>query len=139
MSYRCEATSVGGFVQQLAVSYLRNGYWFYVAGRVPDGKDPSAVDRKLVERYGIDRSKWSRARRKRQGLANVQYIRFGRFFLILATHGTHRFFEEEGKVIRDARRQPITFAGYSISHRGGRPHVRIERLEHRLLRDRFLA
>jgi hypothetical protein len=26
------ATSISGFVQQLAVSYLPHGYWFYVTG-----------------------------------------------------------------------------------------------------------
>ena len=40
--YRCETGSVAGFVQQLAVSYLSHGYWFYVAGTVPDRKDPRA-------------------------------------------------------------------------------------------------
>ena len=133
MAYRCEAVSVGGFVQQLAVSYLRNGYWFYVAGRVPEGKDPAAVDRKLIERYGIDLSKWARARRKRLGMANLQYLRFRGFFLLLATHGEHQFFTEERAVIRDVRRQPITFAGYAVTHRGGRSHVRIERTEFRML------
>jgi hypothetical protein len=44
MVYRAEATSIGGFIQQLAVSYVRNGYWFYVAGSVPEGKDPRAID-----------------------------------------------------------------------------------------------
>ena len=49
--YRCEATTVGGFVQQLAVQYVTHGYWFYVLGRIPAGKDPSSVDAKLVDRY----------------------------------------------------------------------------------------
>lgn len=139
MQYRCVATTAEGFVQQLAVSYLRNGYFFYVAGHVPEGKDPAAVDRKLVERYAIDLSKWERMRRKKAGQANMQYLRFGRFFLLLATHGEHRFFEEETKVIRDARREPVRFAGYSVSHRGGHPHVRIDRTEYRLLKERLLS
>ena len=62
--YRCEVTTVAGFVQQLAVSYLVHGYWFYVTGRIPKHKDPRRVDEKLIARYGIDLSKWSRARRK---------------------------------------------------------------------------
>ena len=137
MSYRCEATTVEGFVQQLAVSYLRHGYWFYVAGCVPARKDTLAVDRKLVERYGIDLTKHERAARKKKGLANLQYLRFGRFFLLLATYGEHLFFDEEA-AIRDARRQPITFAGYSISHRRGRSCVRIEPNEYRSLKRRML-
>lgn len=136
--YRCVATSVAGFVQQVAVQYLRHGYWFYVAGRVPDGKDPVAVDAKLIGRYGIDVSRSERARRKQAGLANMQYIRHGRFFLLMATHGKHRFFEDEAGQIRDARRAPITFAGYAISHRNGRVCVRIKRRECERLKAWFL-
>ena len=36
--YRCEAASVEGFIQQLAVSYVAKGYWFYVTGRIPHHK-----------------------------------------------------------------------------------------------------
>jgi hypothetical protein len=136
--YRCEATSVEGFVQQLAVSYLGNGYWFYVVGEVPEGKDPRRVDEKLVTRYQIDVSKWARARRKRAGLANLQYLRYGRLFALLATHGAHAFFEEEASSIRDARKTPIRFRGYAISYRGGHPHVRIEQEEYKRLKAYFL-
>lgn len=45
--YQCEVTTPEGFVQQLAVSYLGNGYWFYVTGDIPEGKDPRKVDAKL--------------------------------------------------------------------------------------------
>jgi hypothetical protein len=136
--YRFEATSPEGFVQQLAIAYLRNGYWFYVTGEIPEGKDPRRVDEKLVARYQIDLSKWARARRKQAGFANLQYIRFERFFVLLATHGIHTFFEEEAGSIRDARKTPIRFQGYSISYRGGHPHVRIEQEEYKRLKAYFL-
>jgi len=120
MEYRCVATSVAGFVQQLASCYLPHGYWFYVSGVVPVGKNPRAVDEKLLAKYGIGMSRTSRARRKAVGIANVHYIRLQRRFLLLATHGHHPFFDEEEKNIRDARRVPIRLAGYSISvARGG--------------------
>jgi hypothetical protein len=119
VEYRCVATSVDGFVQQLAVAYVQHGYWFHVTGTIPHGKDPLAVDRKLVDRYGLAISKWARARRKRQGLANVHYLRYERFFVLIATKGRHEFREREGKAIRDIRRHPIAFAGYSISCRRG--------------------
>jgi hypothetical protein len=126
-------------VQQLAVSYIRNGYWFYVTGVIPGHKDPREVDRKLIERYGIDISKWARARRKTKGLANVHYMRHDRFFVLIATHGTHRIFLDE-PTIRDVRRAPIRFAGYSISFRRGfngtwHPSVRIERETYMRLKD----
>ncbi len=115
MEYRCVATSVAGFVQQLVSCYLSHGYWFYVSGVVPAGKDPKAVDAKLIAKYGIGVSRTSRARHKAVGIANVHYLRHQRRFLLLATHGHHLFFEEEAANVRDARRVPIRFAGYSIS------------------------
>ena len=131
MEYRCVATSVEGFVQQLAVAYITHGYWFYVTGVIPDGKDPAAVDAKLIDRYGIAISKWARCRRKKRGQANIQYLRHERFFVLLATKGWHEFFERERATLRDVRRVAIEFAGYSIGcckGRDGRWHasVRIE-------------
>jgi len=116
--YRCEAASVEGFVQQLSVGYVQHGHFFYVAGRVPEGKDARAVDLKLIERYGLNVSKWSRARAKAVGRASVRYIRHGRFFVLVSTKGGHEFFERE-RGIRDIRRHPIRYKGYSISFRRG--------------------
>jgi hypothetical protein len=124
MQYRCEAVTLEGFVQQLAVCYVGRGYWHYVTGQIPAGKDPRAIDAKLISRYGIDVTKWTRARRKQQGRASMQYLRFGDFFVLLATDGVHRFFAEES-AIRDARTSPVVFGGYSIGIRGRRVHVRI--------------
>ncbi len=138
MQYRCVATSLAGFLQQLTVSYLSHGYWFYVTGCVPEGKDPELVDAKLIAKYGISVSRWARARRKKAGLANLQYIRYRRFFVLLATHGKHQFFEEEADRTHDARKRPITFWGYSVSYRQGHPHVRIQQTDYSLLKVRML-
>ena len=133
MAYRCIAVSEAGFVQQLAVGYIANGYYFYVLGRIPDHKDPARTDDKIVHQYGIAMSKWSRSRRKKRGHASLQYLRYGRFYVILATHGKHPFFAAEAGQVRDFRRHPLYFMGYSISCRrargGGRYHasVRIQR------------
>lgn len=125
MKYRCEAPTVGGFVQQVAVSYLPHGYLFYVSGVIPETKDPAALDEKLIDKYRIAVSRWSRARRRRTGAASVQYLRHRRFFLLAATHGEHEFFAEEAVNIRDFRETPLKFGSYAISHRGGHAHVRI--------------
>lgn len=136
--YRCVAASLAGLVQQVAVSYVANGYWFYVAGAVPEGKDLSAVDAKFVKLYELSISKYVRCRRRKRGEASVQYIRLGRFFLVMATHGDHLFFVRERSVIRDVRRTPIKVGGYAIGFRSGRVSVRIEKTEYRLLRDAFV-
>ncbi|GMU82465.1 MAG: hypothetical protein AMXMBFR47_23360 [Planctomycetota bacterium] len=142
-AYQCVATSEAGFVQQLAVSYLGHGYVFYVTGRIPERKDPAAVDAKLIERYGIGISRWARVRRKRAGLANMHYLRYDRFFVLLATHGEHQFFTEEPH-FRDARRDAIRFQGYSISLKKGRdgklhPSVRIHPEQYRKLKGYLLS
>jgi len=107
MRYRAEATSVEGFVQQIACCYLRHGYWFYVTGTIPAKKNPRAVDEKLIAKYGIDVSESTRLRRKRAGYANLQYIRHDRFFVLLATKGRHKFFVEEAGRSRDIPRIPL--------------------------------
>lgn len=117
MPYRCVASSSEGLVQQVAVSYLRHGYWWYTTGRIPPGKDARLVDRKLIEKYGIDQTERQRAYRKQRGLANMQYIRFEDWFLLLVTEGHHSFKQKERGQIRDCRRNPIRFEGYSISYR----------------------
>ena len=124
--YRCRAVLLPAFIQQLAVAYVANGYWFYVHGWIPLNKDAEAVDRKLIEKYGIDVSKWERARRKKVGLANLHYLRHGRHFVLIATHGRHAFFDEEAANIRDIRRVPFKLGGYSVSYRNGHASVRID-------------
>ena len=120
MEYRFEATSVEGFVQMLASNYLPHGYWFYVTGRIPEGKSANLIDEKILAKYGIELSRQQRSRRKLQGLANLHYLRFENFFVILATRGKHLFFEAEGASVKDIRKFPLQFRGYSISvKRGG--------------------
>lgn len=141
--YRYVAASVSGFVQQLACGYVKHGYLFYVTGEIPKHKDPAAVDRKLISRYGCDVPKWERSRRKGRGESNVQYLRYGTFFVLIATHGRHLFFDEEGGRIKDIRREPISFSGYSIGctkGRDGKDHVsvRIHPDEYRRLKAYFL-
>lgn len=137
MPYQCAAHSRDGFVHYLVTSLICRGYWFYVTGWIPEGKDAESIDRKLIAKYDCAISKAARWRRKKLGKANVRYLRCGRFFLLIATKGEHRYFAEEAN-IRDIRKTPLKFGGYSISfRRDGRPtakntmrqfrvHVRIE-------------
>jgi len=150
MECQCETTSVEGFVQLIACNLLPHGYWFYVTGWVPEGKDPRRIDQKLTSKYGANLGRPVRARRKRQGMANLRYVRHGRFFVLLATRGQHVFFEEEAVSIRDIRRVPLKFAGYWISYRRGQrqrqgtrdsawhSHVQIERNHYNDLKAYFL-
>lgn len=137
MSKRHIALSIVGFVQQVAVSHLRSGYFFYVAGAIPAHKSGSEVDSKLTEQYLAEVSKHVRYRRSLRGEASVRYIRHGHFFLLMANHGKHEFFEYEKVRIRDARRTPIKAFGYSMGVRSGKVSVRIEQNEYRFLLAKF--
>jgi hypothetical protein len=126
--YRYETFSIESFIQQLAVCYISNGYWYYVTGVIPEHKDPRKTDAKILQQYSIGISKWARSRKKRSGEAKVQYLRLGRFFVIVATTGRHLFFEREGLQIKDFRCAPLLFAGYSISCKPGsaKAHVSVQ-------------
>jgi hypothetical protein len=139
-NYLYEATSVEGFVQQLALRYLPSGYRYYVSGIIQEGKDPRAVDARILQKYDIAVDKWERHRRKRAGRPNLQYLRYRRRFLILCTgeDESHPFFQTEREV-RDVQRVPIRFSGYEISHRAGKVWVRIDRDDFRAIRGYFLA
>ena len=127
-----EFTNQHDLVQYLAASVICRGYWFYVSGHVPDGKDAAAVDAKLIAKYRANLPSSTRWRRKKDGIANVRYLRFGRRFFLFTTKGNHSFFESEGASIRDIRETPLRVGGYSVSlRRDGRDqttrrvHVRI--------------
>jgi len=134
---------VAGFIQQLAVQYVTHGYWWYVAGHVPEGRDATKTDRKLIEQYDVELSRWARSRRKRAGRANVQYLRHERFFVIVATAGEHEFYRREPNV-RDIRKVPVKYAGYSVSYRRstvtgkGHASVRLAPAEYKLIRAHLL-
>lgn len=104
--------SVEAFVQYLASNLIRHGYWHHFVGHVPAHKDAEAVDEKLIERYEANLDKFTRARRKKKGLANVAYVRHGRTFVLLSTDGEHEIFNEHKML--DLRRRPIRLFGYSI-------------------------
>lgn len=142
MAYKCVYDTVNQFIRKLAVGYVARGYWFYVTGLIPEGKDATKVDAKLIAKYDIDVSPWVRARRKKAGKANVHYLRHGRFFVLLSTRGQHTFFGSEG-AIRDVRRAPIIYSGLSVRaprvNGQIRTTVSIERKTYLRLRARLLA
>ena len=70
--YRCEATTVEGFVQQVAVGYLPNGFRYYVSGIIRDGKDPRVIDARIVEKYQLADDKFERYRRKKRSIVRCR-------------------------------------------------------------------
>ena len=97
MAYRCEAQSPEAVVQLIAASYLRHGFYWYVTGSIPAGKDPTLIDRKLITKYGIDVSEWQRRQRKQRGVANAHYLRYQQWFILLVSEGHHALKQPTGK------------------------------------------
>ena len=71
MAYRCEATSVAGFVQQLAVAYVAHGYYSYASGWIPDHEDSVETDEKIIAQYNLDLSRWARCTRHWPGISTI--------------------------------------------------------------------
>ena len=134
---------------------MARGYFFYVTGIIPSGKDPAAVDETVLSKFEVAMSKWSRYRRTQKigpdgrPLANTQYIRHERFFVLLCTPGHHKFFAEHQTVKRskkswiihrqyaDVRKTPIVYAGYSVGHRNGHATVRMSQKAYITLKGHF--
>ena len=114
MEYKYEVTSLVGFLQRVATHLLPKGYYFFVQGNVPEGKDPSGLDAKLLSKYDVEKSEGARRWRKSQGLGNVQYVRFERSWILMATHGDHAIREGEGTNLKDVRRAPIRIGDYAL-------------------------
>lgn len=114
MNYQYEVTSFTGFLQRVATHLLPKGYFFFVQGTLPDGKNPFALDAKLLAKYDVAKSEGARRWRKSQGLGNVQYVRYRNHWILLATHGDHPIREGEGDSLKDVRRCPIRVGDYAV-------------------------
>ena len=133
MSY--QAQTLGSFLRRVAIDYVRYGYVRYALREIPPEKDPTLIDCKLVALYGVTRCRVTRMRRRKQGLANVQYVRFGHSFVLLATEGHHPIFENLRTF--DIRSAPLYFRGYSIGVKQGKPCVMVAPNEWSKVQHRF--
>jgi hypothetical protein len=153
MAYPAVARSLKAFVCRVALYYMARGYHLYAMGYVPERAEPEAIDRKLIEKYGIDITARKRAYRKTKRQANVHYLRFGRLYLLLATPGTHKNFfnglygrdgrllpdhlRGEMAILKDAAKTPIVVGDYSITATPAGVSVRIRREVYRVLKAYF--
>lgn len=120
---RHEAQTLGEFLRRIAIDYARFGYTRYAVRTIPEGKDLDAIDRKLIAIYGVTSCRTTRMRRKHQGKACVQYLRFQHSFILLASYGEHAAFSKICSF--DMKDSPLHFRGYSIGFVGGTVSVRV--------------
>ncbi len=156
--YPYKFTNVHQFVQRVADNIVKHGYVNYVTGTIPEGKDCVDIDAKILSKDGIAVSRWTRARRKQKGQANIHYVRHQNFFAMFAPKGgAHKWFQDEewateqevkskGARIRNLARpgQALVYGGYTIAFKQcsatkrGHVAVRIHPDEYRALKAYYL-
>ena len=143
--YPCEAGNIDAFLAQL-VRYVSSGHYFYIRCLIPKGKDPAAVDCKLLDLYGIRRKRWQRKRRNLKSNAGIHYLRYDRLFVVMLTKGQHEaFYRDHGDCVLDIRRTALKAFGYSIrwgfseSERRYRVSVRLDREQYAAVRAHMLT
>ena len=119
----CAAPTLGDFLYRVSLGGFRFGYYRYAVREIPVGKDLEKVDLKVMDAYGVTACRMRRLRQRRAGLASVQYVRFQRSFILMATDGTHAAFEQIRSV--DVRSAPLHFRSYSVGLACGRVSVRV--------------
>ncbi|MCY6494549.1 hypothetical protein [Leptolyngbya sp. GGD] len=132
-----ESKTLGDFLWRISIDYVRYGYTRYVLREIPEEKDLEAIDQKLTQAYSVSACRVTRHRQRTKGLASVQYLRFQRRFVLLATQGTHPEFDRLCSY--DIRTCPLHFEGYSIGIIGKRSCVRVARRQWRLVEIEMLA
>lgn len=123
---RIEAKHTGDFLRKIAFNALPFSYFRYVYFEVPERKDPTKVDQKIIEKYGVTSCRMRRARARQRGQASFQYIRLGHSCILLATDGAHPDFDNEQPY--DFRDGPLRFSGYTVGLRNGEVSVEVETL-----------
>lgn len=123
MQYDYAVLTLGHFLKRIAIDYMRYGYVRWVMRSIPLERDPKAVDIKLIKTYGVTQCRTRRLRLKRQGLAVIQYVRWGNTFVLLATQGEHELFSKLCSY--DARSTPLHIECYSIGVVGNKAVVKV--------------
>ena len=141
--YCCVAASPAGFLRQLTANILPYGYRYYSAGCIREPLKPESVDENIIQNYRLNTlSKDQRFYYRSKEISMVHYLRYGRFYLLLACEGSKRmdkasqpkyngdkgcqfFFENEKKKMKDIRESPIHFKCYLIS-RNNYNYVRLD-------------
>ncbi len=108
---------------KVAYHYVKYGYSLYAVREIPEGKDLDGIDLKIRSAYNVTYCRMTRLRRKKEGLSNVVYIRYRRFFILLGTPGAHESFSRI--VVHDINTVPLHFKEYSIEIKGGKASVMI--------------
>lgn len=136
-AYHHEVSCLGMFLRKVAIDYLRHGYTKYALRTIPEGKNLERVDWKIIKSYDVTFCRSTRARRRRKGLANVIYLRYGDRFILMASRGSHEVFDKIHSF--DFAQTPLFFDGYTIGVKRNKPCVMIQPRRFHDIRKQILA
>ncbi len=142
MRYQYVAVSEESFVQQAVLNFTKGKCFWYVHGTIKPGKEEQ-TDRKILEMYGIERSKFRKCRDMAKGIIKMQYLRFKNEYLIFASTGRPEkhltdFWENEKGQIRNIKRNGVTLFGKYHVYQGNKMQVRIPKQEYRGMQEYYL-
>lgn len=120
-----DSHSLGDFLRRIAIDYVRYDYHRYVVRSIPQGKDVIVIDEKLCHAYDVTWCRMTRTRRRRAGIAVVQYLRWKHTFVLLATEGVHKAFNKLRSY--NIRESPLHLCGYTIGIIGKSVSVQVSR------------
>jgi hypothetical protein len=100
--------------------------------------DLEAVDRKVIQRYGITKDRKKRLREREKGGASIQAFRLWRRLYLFATEGEHLFYQRE-KDIKDVIEVPVRIGNYQVSLRNEKVVVELTPYHYRRMRRFFLV
>lgn len=108
------------------VRLIGHGYHFVFYAELKHGKDPAALDEKLIDLWDLDQPGWKRESRRRGKAPSIWYLRYREHYFLLSTKGRsvdehkrtvpHPFFLEYGDTLVDVQRYALYFCGYSIRY-----------------------
>ena len=127
MKSKYVATSLGQFLRKIAIDYVRHGYYWYQLYTFKKDfseQELERIDTKIIKEYEITYHRTTRARRKKQGIANVAYVRWSNYYILLFTDGFH-YKKQEGVRLSDMREVPLQIFQYEVRVLQGKGQVRI--------------
>ena len=144
--YRYQAKSIDGMLSQLIRYVANGGHYFYIRVRVPQGKDPTAIAERLLDRYDIRKARWQRKRRHLKDTASIHLLQYREVIVIILTKGKHeKFYCDHHSTVGDIRRTALKLFGYSIRYsyseleRRNKVFVRLDDKTRRMLEAHMLA
>ncbi len=157
--YRCIASSVNGLIKQVICTYFGRAECRFWAKLSPsEFLRPDEQDARIIDKLGLNISRFTRSRRKAAGEAPIHYIRHENTRIILTTNpGNPRFFDyasstnpETGERVgfyRNVMMAPLTipFAwrgklfAYAIGLSRGKVRTRIEKRSYLRLKKYYVS